>query len=126
MKWGRSLLLVVFAVSAFAADELHMRDGSVIVGVYVGGDQKQVYFQHTPAGSDMYPLFMVESVKFNSNPSLMPGAFEGKSLSKAAPSQKTAATAPALQRQDWASRLKWMFALLLPPQPAALLANPAH
>lgn len=126
MNWGRSLLLLLCAASAMAADELHLRDGSVIVGVYVGGTQKEVYFQHTPAGSDMYPLFMVESVKFNSAPSLMPGAFEraprpGRSLQAEANPQPR----PEMVRQEWASRLKWIVALFLPPQLTAQLSHPA-
>ena len=67
-------LLVTAALSAMAADELHMRDGAVIVGTYVGGTDKAVYFQRTAAGADMYPLFMVESVKFNATPAINPGA----------------------------------------------------
>ncbi len=67
-------LLVTAALSATASDELHMRDGTVIVGTYVGGTDKTVYFQHTAAGADMYPLFMVESMKFNATPAINPGA----------------------------------------------------
>jgi hypothetical protein len=74
MKWMLLAGLLAIGIADARADELHLRDGTVITGVYVGGTQKEVYFQHTPAGSDMYPLFMVESVRFNNAPGFSPGA----------------------------------------------------
>ena len=117
MRWLCVLLFSMCAANLAFADELHMRDGTVIVGTYVGGTQKEVYFQHSPAGADMYPLFMVESVKFNSVPSFPPG-----------PSAKTTPnTAPSPRLTEvLATRLKWAFALLFPPASAAELANSAH
>lgn len=125
----RSLLiscaLLAGAMAAHAADELHMRDGTVIVGSYVGGTQKEVYFQRTAAGTDMYSLFMVESVKFNCTPALEPGV----NNSLRAPSVKPPVqfTRPPIQfAQAWASQLKWALALLFPPPLAAQLSHPAH
>src|SRR5580700_9409515 len=73
----------LLCASAAKADELHLRDGAVIIGTYVGGTQKEVYFQHTPAGSDMYPVFMVESVQFNPTPAFAPAAAVEHSGTKA-------------------------------------------
>jgi len=102
----------LLCAGAAKADELHLRDGTVIIGAYVGGTQKEIYFQHTPAGSDMYPVFMVESVKFNPAPGLQPNA---------------SAPGPGRGFTDvWAGRLKWMFALFFPPAPAAQLACSTH
>ena len=117
MRWLCVVLFSACAMNFAYADELRMRDGTVIVGTYVGGTQKEVYFQHSAAGTDMYPLFMVESVKFNPAPNFVPG-----------PSAKTSPqTAPSPRlSQILAARLKWAFALLLPPTSAAELAHSAH
>jgi hypothetical protein len=121
MKWGRFLFLLAACAAAAQADELRLRDGTVILGSYVGGTQKEVYFQHTPAGSDMYPLFVVESLKFNSTPTLTPSA------TFRAPNGGTpVAKRPASSTAAWAARIRWMFALLLPPALAAQFAYPAH
>jgi hypothetical protein len=121
MKWGRFLFLLAACAAVAQADELRLRDGTVILGTYVGGTQKEVYFQHTPAGSDMYPLFMVESLKFNPTPTLTPGA------ALHAPGGNLIATRPiASFTEVWATRLKWVLALLLPPTLAAQFAHPAH
>jgi len=101
-------LLATAALSAAAADELHMRDGSVIVGAYVGGTDKAVYFQHTAAGADMYPLFMVESVKFNATPAINPGTSLNGS-SKVPP-----AGGPFRLANVVAARMQSVAALLLP------------
>lgn len=106
-------LLAAAALSATAADELHMRDGSVIVGAYVGGTDKAVYFQHTPAGADMYPLFMVESVKFNATPAINPGASLNGSI-KVTPANGASEFTKAM-----AARIQWVAALLLPARFAA-------
>jgi hypothetical protein len=116
MKWPRILCLLAIAGMSARADELHLKDGSVIVGTYVGGTQKEVYFQHTAAGSDMYPLFMVDSVRFNSVPSLAPGA----SVRPAPP-----VNAPA-HPDSLVARVKLAFALLFPPTLTALSTPPAH
>lgn len=125
MKWGRCLfLLLTVSVATRAADELHLRDGTVIVGTYVGGTQKEIYFQHTPAGSDMYPLLMVESVKFNATPGLVPGAsLQG---SPASPPSHPAAAPSAAAPDNMAARIRWVFALLFPPSPAPKLASASH
>jgi hypothetical protein len=102
----------LLCASAASADELHLRDGTIIVGAYVGGTQKEVYFQRTPAGSDMYPVFMVESVKFNPAPGLPPGA--------SAPRPGRSFT------EVWTGQLKWVFAIFFPPAPAAQLARSTH
>ncbi len=106
-------LLAAVALSATAADELHMRDGSVIVGTYVGGTDKAVYFQHAPVGADMYPLFMVESVKFNATPAITPGASLNGST-KAPPANGSFGFAKTI-----AARIQWAAALLLPARFAA-------
>jgi hypothetical protein len=124
MKWGPVLFLLTIAASAVEADELRLRDGTVIVGTYVGGTQKEVYFQHTPAGSDMYPLFMVESLKFNPAPGLAPVP----NASVPAPSMNLGARQPATSPDTWgwAARLKWVFAIFLPSALAIQLSRPAH
>jgi hypothetical protein len=121
MKWGRLLFLLAACAAAVQADELRLRDGTVILGSYVGGTQKEVYFQHTPAGSDMYPLFMVESLKFNSAPTLTPSAASHGPIGN-----PVAARRPAGSAEVWAARIRWMFALLLPPALAAQFAHPAY
>ena len=126
MKWGRSLFLFAFAASMLCADELHLRDGTVILGAYVGGTQKEVYFQHTPAGSDMYPLFMVESVKFNTVPSLTPGAWLPAPRQTPHVEPAVLRQQPASMREQLNARLKWIFALLFPPQLAAQFPHPAN
>lgn len=103
----------LLCTSAANADELHLRDGTVIIGAYVGGTQKEIYFQHTPAGSDLYPVFMVEAVKFNPVPTFAPSAaLEDHGT-------KSNATRPASVTETWGARLKWIFTLLLRPQAAA-------
>jgi hypothetical protein len=116
MSWVRILCLVVFVGAVVHADELHLRDGTVIVGSYIGGTQKEVYFQRTPAGTDMFPLFMVESLKFNTVPTLTPGAS----------SQSPKTNHPASFAQSLTSQLKWAFAILFPPTVTAQLAHPAR
>jgi hypothetical protein len=130
MRWGRSVFLLAATVTAMAAnaDELHLRDGTVIVGAYVGGTQKEIYFQHTAAGSDMYPLFMVESVKFNAMPTLAPGTSlksTPKSMPRPAMLQDAAAPGSAAPI-NLAARIKLEFALFLPPPLTVQLAHPAH
>jgi hypothetical protein len=120
MKRGQLLFLLAACAAMAQADELRLRDGTVILGTYVGGTQKEVYFQHTPAGSDMYPLFMVESLKFNPSPTLTPGA------ALHAPGGNPIAKRPAGFTEVWETRLKWVLALLLPPTLAAQSARPAH
>jgi hypothetical protein len=66
--------LAVFASLAHA-DTLRLRDGSVIIGNYVGGSQTEIWFQRSPAGAEAFPLFAVESLRFgnligSSTPSL--------------------------------------------------------
>jgi hypothetical protein len=120
MKWTRVLCLAALVAPIVPADELHLRDGTVIVGSYIGGSQKEVWFQR-PAGAEVFPLFMVDSVKFNSVPSITPGA-------------ATAAPFAANRRADllkawadtWTGRVKWAFALFFSPPSTAQLAHPAH
>lgn len=129
MKWGRSVFLLAVTVMAVQADELHLRDGTVIIGAYVGGTTKEIYFQHTPAGSDMYPVFLVESVKFNPAPSLTPGAALKSPPQGTAPGSVAAhpaATNAALAPVNLAARIKWVFALFLPPPLTAQSAYPPH
>src|ERR1700693_1549344 len=92
-----AFLLLSTVIAADAADELHMRDGTVILGSYIGGTQKEVYFQRPAAGTDMYPLFMVESVKFNATPILTPGA-----QTAPAPSAAPGLSAMLATRVKWA------------------------
>jgi hypothetical protein len=132
MKWGRFLFLLAACAIVAQADELRLRDGTVILGAYVGGTQKEVYFQHTPAGSDMYPLFMVESLKFNTTPTLTPGAMlhdSGRGSKQAAPqgvAQKPAGGVRTGDTQTWTARIRWMFALFLSPASTAQFAHPAY
>lgn len=120
MKWGRILFLVAATAVIVPADELHLRDGTVILGAYVGGTQKEIYFQHTPAGSDMFPLFLVESLKFNSGPGVPP------ELAPGASSLHPGANPSARLTDFWPARVKWMLALLFPPPLAAQPSHPAH
>lgn len=119
MRWVGVWLILTVASSLGFADELHMRDGTVIVGTYVGGTEKEVYFQRTPAGADMYPVFMVESVKFSgaSAPNLTPGPTAKRSTQPQ--------PAPRLT-EVVSQKLKWALALLFPPAFTAQLAHPAH
>lgn len=133
MRWGRTLFLFALGAAALPADELHLRDGTVIVGAYAGGSQKEVYFQRTLVGTEIYPLIMVESVKFSSMASVPPGA--SLQNSKPAPVENPVApagslvarlTAPAATLKAPAATLKWLLALFLPPSPAAHLASTSH
>jgi hypothetical protein len=72
MKWKQRLFLLAACAAVAQADELRLLDGTVILGTYVGGTQQEVYFQHTPAVSNMYPLCMVESLRFNPTPTFAP------------------------------------------------------
>jgi len=116
MKWTRILCLVALMAPSVPADELHLRDGTVIVGSYIGGSQKEIWFQRMPAAADVFPLFMVESLKFNSAPTLAPGTAAGS------------AAAANLQARlnSWTGRVEWAFALFFPPPLTAQLAHPAH
>jgi hypothetical protein len=116
MKWLRVLCLLAVAAAA-RADELHLRDGTVIVGAYIGGTQKAIYFQRTPGGTDIFPLFMVESVSFNSVPRFAPGA--------SSPPSPPKRTLPVRFTAALAAQVKWAFALFFPPPPAAQLTHPA-
>ena len=77
MKQFRVLMLFVLTLAAARADVLRLRDGSVLVGNYVGGTQTEVWFQRSPAGAEAFPLFAVESLKFGGvlgfAPSYQPG-----------------------------------------------------
>jgi hypothetical protein len=105
------------------ADELHLRDGTVMEGSYIGGSQKEIWFQRTPAGPEVFQLFLVESLKFNSIPTLAPSA------SAVAPVPISRARGNAVQARGsdhWTGSVKWAFALFLPLSLAALLAHPPH
>ena len=122
MNWTRVLCLTAFVATVARADELHLRDGTVIVGSYIGGSQKEVWFQRMPAGADVFPLFMVESLKFNSVPSLAPGS----SARGAPPGANPRPGSLNNWAGIWTGRVKWAFALFLPTTFAAQLAHPAH
>jgi hypothetical protein len=126
MNWTCILCLAALAASAVSADELHLRDGTVIVGSYIGGSQKEVWFQRTPAGAEVFPLFTVESLRFNSVPNLAPGA--ARSLPPAANPQARGFDGWAVEKwaDIWTNRVKWAFALFFPPPLTAQLAHPAH
>jgi len=125
MNWTRILCLAALAAAATQADELHLRDGTMMVGNYIGGSQKEVWFQRTPAGAEVFPLFLVESVKFNTVPNVVPG-----SASNAPPVTNPHASLGASRlsawADAWAGRVKWAFALFLPPPLTAQLTHPAH
>jgi hypothetical protein len=125
MKWTRVLCLAALMTPVVSADELHLRDGTVIEGSYIGGSQKEIWFQRTPAAPEVFPLFLVESLKFSSGPTLAPGT----SASGAAPvpnAQARGNDARAGGNMVWVGPVKWAFALFLPPSLTALLARPAH
>jgi hypothetical protein len=125
MKWTRVLCLAAVMTPAVSADELHLRDGTVIVGSYVGGSQKEIWFQKAPSAPEVYPLFLVESLKFNFIPALAPDT----AATAPAPGAHAPAHASAVQSGGnvvWVGPVKWGFALFLPPPLTALLAYPAH
>src|SRR5579884_3740112 len=126
MKLFGFCCFVVLGAGLAQADELHLRDGTIVIGTYVGGSQKEVYFQRTPAGADMYPLFMIESVKFNAVPQTVPNIVPGTSMAPGASLNNSPKPAPARVRDLVAARLQWAFALLFPPSLTADLAHSAH
>jgi hypothetical protein len=128
MQWTRILFVAAMGAALAAGDELHLRDGTVIVGNYVGGGQKDVWFQRTPAGPEIFPLYEVESLKFNTVPSVFPSSSRGTAPD---PSYHSLNTTPAHladrhMADSWTARLKWAFALFFPPPLTAQLAHPAH
>jgi hypothetical protein len=60
----RSLILLLGVVVAARADVIRLRDGTSLVGRYVGGTRTEIWFQSNPQGAQAYPLFLVDSVKF--------------------------------------------------------------
>jgi len=128
MKWTLILCLAAMAAAFAQADELHLRDGTVMVGNYVGGGQKDVWFQRTPAGPEIFPLYEVESLKFNTVPGVFPSSASGAVPNSSFHSLST--TPPHLadrhMADSWMARLKWAFALFFPPPLTAQLAHPAH
>jgi hypothetical protein len=65
MKYFLRAAALLSVLAFFAkADTLRLRDGTVIVGSYVGGSQTEIYFQRSPAGAEAFPLFAVESLRF--------------------------------------------------------------
>ena len=76
MKQFRVLMLFVLALAAARADVLRLRDGTVLVGNYVGGTQTEVWFQRSPAGAEAFPLFAVESLKFGGVLGFAPGSYQ--------------------------------------------------
>jgi hypothetical protein len=131
MQWTRILYGATMAAALAAGDELHLRDGTVLIGNYVGGGQKEVWFQRTPAGPEIFPLYEVESLKFNTVPSVFPSSARGaKPDSSSRPLNTTLSTtrstAPAQVADTWNTRIEWAFALFFPPPLTAQLAHPAH
>jgi hypothetical protein len=64
MSFLKIAVVLTFAVSLAQADSLRLRDGTIIIGNYVGGTQTEVWFQRSPAGAEPFPLFAVESLRF--------------------------------------------------------------
>jgi hypothetical protein len=135
MQWTRILYVAAMAASFAAGDELHLRDGTVLIGNYVGGGQKEVWFQRTPAGPELFPLYEVESLKFNTVPSIFPSSQRGAKPDSSSHPLNTAgnttrsttrSTTPAQVADTWKSRIEWAFALFFPPSLTAQLAHPAH
>ena len=60
----RIAVLLCFLASFVHADTLRLRDGTVILGNYVGGSQTEIWFPRGPAGAGAFPLFIVESLRF--------------------------------------------------------------
>jgi hypothetical protein len=65
MKYFLRAATLLSVLASFAhADTLRLRDGTVIVGSYVGGSQTEIWFQRSPAGAEAFPLFAVEGLRF--------------------------------------------------------------
>ena len=60
----RSIVLLSLPLAAAYGDELRLRDGKVISGYYVGGNQKELWFQSNGVGADVYPTMVVQSLQF--------------------------------------------------------------
>jgi hypothetical protein len=68
----RNVVLLGLAFSAAQGDVLRLRDGRTIMGSYVGGTAKEVWFQSNAVSAEAYPTFLVESVRFGSTLSAAP------------------------------------------------------
>jgi hypothetical protein len=64
MFFLRVAVLLGFLAASAQADTLRLRDGTVIMGTYVGGTTTEIWFQRSPAGAEPFPLFAVESLRF--------------------------------------------------------------
>jgi hypothetical protein len=62
----RSVVLFGFVFSAARGDVLHLRDGRTIMGSYVGGTAKELWFQSNAVSAEAYPTLLVESLRFGS------------------------------------------------------------
>src|SRR5690349_5314744 len=60
----RAVIAAGFLAPLAHADTLRLRDGTVMVGTYVGGTQTEIWFQRNPSGAEAFPLYVVESVRF--------------------------------------------------------------
>ena len=104
MKRMWMLYLILLAPAAANADELRLRDGVTISGNYLGGTQKEMWFQRSTGGTEMIPLFLVESLKFDGVLGPIPSA-------KHRPAEAKPQVQPA---NTLLSQVKWAFALLFP------------
>ncbi|MGH8101280.1 MAG: hypothetical protein ACREIW_08275, partial [Chthoniobacterales bacterium] len=64
MSFLRIAVVLGILASFGRADSLRLRDGTIIIGNYVGGTQTEIWFQRSPAGAEAFPLFAIESVRF--------------------------------------------------------------
>jgi hypothetical protein len=65
----RSVVLLGFVFSAARGDILRLRDGRTIMGSYVGGTARELWFQSNAVSAEAYPTLLVESLRFGSTTS---------------------------------------------------------
>jgi hypothetical protein len=56
--------VLLLCLSVLNADTLKLRNGTVLQGRFVAGDERSVWFQTGTEGANPYPLNFVESISF--------------------------------------------------------------
>jgi hypothetical protein len=74
----RNVALLGLVFSGAQGDALRLRDGRTIMGSYVGGTAKEVWFQSNAVSAEAYPTFLVESVRFGSTLNAVPETPEAR------------------------------------------------
>jgi hypothetical protein len=69
---ARTIILAALTVASLQGDVLRLRDGRNISGYYMGGTQKEVWFQSNAVSAEAYPTLMVESLQFGAVNSSFP------------------------------------------------------